>query len=127
MFGLQYTRNPRVDGHVSAHGMPDQTRAISVACDLPPTQTLHATPVLFGILGKEDPGLFFAASARRNAPAAVSVGLSSVGLLRPGPALPRLSCSTNFGRAGASPACLPNCLGATALERAVDGPRWLSA
>jgi hypothetical protein len=32
MFGLQYTRNPRVDGHVLAQGMPDGSRVVAFAC-----------------------------------------------------------------------------------------------
>jgi len=36
MFELRSTRNTRVDGHVSAHGMPDGARVISCVVRLAP-------------------------------------------------------------------------------------------
>src|SRR6266446_1732091 len=39
MFGLRSTRNTRVDGHVSAHGMPNGARVVAAACGPP-----HASP-----------------------------------------------------------------------------------
>ncbi len=46
MFGLPYARNSRVDGHVSAHGIPKGVRVVASACS-PPHEPRTRTSVPF--------------------------------------------------------------------------------